>query len=207
MKKENNYFNIIGENLFDFNLQKFIDIQTDIYTRFIPPTPDYFERIDSLLFQTLEEKFEIEMETDKVCKMEEIVDMLMYLGSLYASVISYDDNIYMKNGSYSRINTCNTITLNNSLINNNIFEEIEYDLFVMRRLYPERKWHKSIDEKSINYLERSIISSNIIIKCMYKIIEYIPNNYFYNISNTDIDKTIDVINNLIYNKQKFILNL
>lgn len=193
------YFERKNGNLY-FKFRKFIEKQREINKKFPTPFEKKVDRIDKLILNVLEEVYEEEVEygvieynndTNDINKynkwMEETVDVIMYLGSLYNEINDLKvDNIEEKI----------QVDINNFIYVTNI--DINYvllGLMEIRRKFPERKWHKPITEidKNRDY------DSLVIIK--YTIINIIEDNFF------EYEPYLKEFDKKIFEKEQYIINL
>lgn len=195
-----------------FELNKFIDGQDKIWTKYdsieqgldlIKSEKDFINNFDRYIVHTLEEIYEVSEARDVEDMVEELIDVLMYLGTMYAIV---RENAKL-NFSDVRFKT----TFQNELINpttdTHTFEEmtsmILFDLMNIRRLFNKRKWHKYSEEmtkeqklNAIDVMESKLRHS---IKHLLSFIldtVFSQTNDFYN-----------YVDGVLYNKQQFVINL
>lgn len=180
------YFENITEELLSFNLSDFLEVQKRIYRKF-KLNAEGFELLDKYIIQTIEEISEVReaqlKDNNYTLVLGELIDVIMYLGSLHACLAgNYNDEYVF---SKSR----------NTLDINELLDNVEGDLFNCRRMYPERKWHKKFDESDINQFRRPIFNQ-MIRDNIKKIIEYLCSNYHYTVVEEFINKKQSFIKNL-----------
>ena len=138
----------------------------------------------------MEEIWEYKNETGRKEKLYELVDILMYVGSML--------NCFSKDDYYMYLIREREITIDNSQLKKyNKIDDITDILIELRRKYPERKWHKPYNEDQINHKDRSIVTSMAAMKCFTIVIGVM----------LDRGYTIYEINDAISDKQDFIRNL
>lgn len=142
-------------NIFKINFRYFITNQDKIQKRYketLEKTNTRMEIIDKYILQFLEEIWEAQNEVDIVGITTETIDAIMYLGSLYA---------YMRGEMYSDCVLIDELFITNAGYCSDI-EQVKNDLISIRRLFPERKWHKKEKSELIDE-DLFLISSDIII--------------------------------------------
>lgn len=177
------YFNGLTENVFDFNMETFVSKQGTIYNKFTPKGT-YVEIIDKYLFQTIEEIHEVKQETDKEEQAKEIIDVMMYLGSTIYSLVNFPE-----------IKRSIIIAKTEPMDVNSTMDEVFESLMHIRRMYPERKWHKVVN-KDLIIKDRNKIAVQIIFSLIEKLASLLVSNHFY-----------VKVNNMIVRKQIFIEEL
>jgi DNA polymerase elongation subunit (family B) len=177
------YIQEVSENIYKFDLGKFLRTQGLIYHKFELEAKG-IDLIDKYLFHILEEIHEVNNELNEKEKAKELIDVIMYLGSTYYTLFQYDDFDYkvITTGIEKIDVKCTTDKLFATLIN-------------ARRMFPERKWHKEYKEENI-ISDRNVIFSEIIIVQILRIVELLLTNY-----------DLESINTMIENKQRFIKHL
>lgn len=204
-----NYFdNQTNENFIIFDLNKFITTQKNIYKKYLLKNTNYknsktiinTDIIDKYFFQIIEEIFECDKE-DSIDKIiEESIDILMYCGStlnlLDNSLLNNINKLYYPN-LINRYNYDIKETYHNTM------KKLFDNLLSLRRLFPERKWHKKFNVNDI-LEERFLIFRDIIIKNINILNEeiFLPNSF-----NNNDNISFTGINNLINYKQNYILEL
>ena len=199
----NTVFKKVNEHSVRFNLRNFLNIQEKIWTKYDKEEnvvimnnteKNFINNLDKYLLHTTEEVMEAyeeslktEFEEDKF--IEEVIDVLMYTGTMVSilerSVITkeiYVPNIFEDVVYEDDIQTCLMCIMKN--------------MIDLRRLFPARKWHKPYTEKSEIENRERIIKSIEFLKHNIKIVLSILFKY-------DEEK----VNNIILNKQLFILKL
>jgi hypothetical protein len=178
------YITEISENVYSVNLGVFLSTQGLIYEKFKFDGRG-IDLIDKYLFQVIEEIQEVNaIEEDCYAKHEELIDVMMYLGSTYFTISNFN--------SYSRKII---VRRNNKMQIKNLMDDVFSSIINARRMYPERKWHKSYSDKDI-IKDREIIFADIIVGLILKIMELLITNYDY-----------ETINEMINVKQSFIYSL
>jgi hypothetical protein len=149
-KKNPVYQNWLNENIMEFKMRSFMDVQKEIYEKFRFEAEGHeINTIDKYILQTIEEIYEVDSSSTPSHQCSEIIDILMYLGSLYwcveefcivsirneRKVISFPKQYFnVKDGSEN---------YDNSLVDvDGISKKVLTGLVSIRRLFPERKWHK-----------------------------------------------------------------
>jgi hypothetical protein len=173
------YINEVSENIYTFELGRFLSIQGVIYDKF-KFDGEGIDLIDKYLFQIIEEIQEVNA-SDEEYVLEELIDVMMYLGSAY----------YVFN-SFHSYNTVTITKQNNSLSIKSVMDDVFSSIINARRMYPERKWHKTYSEDKI-LKDRNKIFSDILISLIMKIAELILTNFY-----------APTVDNTIQDKQKFI---
>lgn len=174
-------------NIYEINLKTFLEKQEYIAAGYLDALNKntFMEIIDKYLMQTIEEVWEVVNSENDNEKIEELSDVLMYLGSTYALLACEIGNTHDNlNDMYVIVDKKEELDLNN----------ITQSLISIRRLFPSRKWHKQ--EKENN---KSIyIAVKLIENLMIDIIKY---QISYKNSNKDI---ID-FDRYIENKEEMML--
>ncbi|ALN97940.1 hypothetical protein Bp8pS_261 [Bacillus phage vB_BpuM-BpSp] len=194
-----NYFSI-DNDLVIFNYQEFLTVQERIQRKF-KINYSGTELFDKFAMQTLEEIFEVltEKSGEEGIK-KEIVDVIMYLGSLYSAL--FDDNFKNKD---IKEDTIKLELYEVGSMGHYPAQDVEYrmiatfkSIFKLRTLLKDRKWHKKTDYSLSKNLEdlRSILES---IRYMISYLVEFLIEYSYN--------NINELNSLFKAKQSFILNL
>jgi hypothetical protein len=167
------YINEVSENIFEFDLNKFMNAQGLIYDKFAQTDVEGIDLIDKYILQTLEEIHEaIERVRrnniyDKRNISEEIIDVAMYLGSTYYTVNTgmrpTFDTIYITDNSDFRDSEA-------------VLNDISTTLMNARRMYPERKWHKRHDKHYTNP-NRDKIFAQLLVASIISLITLLVNSY------------------------------
>jgi len=176
----NKYIKEVSENIYSFNLEKFMSTQGLIYHKY-ELNDVGINLIDKYLFQILEEIHEVNNSSNKEKQAEELIDVIMYLGSTYYTMV--DTTTF----------NCRTINTNNEKLDVKKFMDNLFSAIISaRRMYPERKWHKKYSKDEI-IRNRNKIFSEIVIYQIQKIVRLLLTNY-----------DAETIDNLINKKQEFI---
>lgn len=155
-------------NIYEIELSTFLDNQKKIMEKYKGKLEKNtrMEIIDKYLLQTMEEVWESENESNDVSQLYEKIDVLMYLGSLYAVVTDCDDAVIKHDNRY--------FTIVNIYDPEAPFKvkQVSDSLISLRRLMPERKWHKPHNNKleEINIISADIVMN--LIKNMINLIIY-----------------------------------
>ena len=152
------YINQVNDNgfIYSFKLRDFIEKQGKIADKYMDKLSNNtdMEIIDKYILQILEEVWEAKTAKSHGEFVDEILDVAMYTGSFYSvfnklsesDLESVDERIYFTVSERS-INT------------------ISDDLINLRRLYPERKWHKN-EKIPVGKNERFEISKKILLSIL-----------------------------------------
>lgn len=186
---DKNYIINLGEtDRYRFRLRDFALMQKKIYDKFDTKT-SYMQNINNYFLHIMEEVYEVQISINKEEEKEELIDVLMYLGStlncfnnidieLMPNMIEVDINDVTNNDVISQTNT------------------IVHSLLSIRRNFAERKWHKPYDPSQIDYkLRDSLVEISLIDLIKRVIILLVSNNNYLEV-NSSLNK-----------KQKFISNL
>lgn len=177
------YIKEVSENIFKFNLSKFLTTQGHIYEKF-KFEGEGINLIDKYVFQTLEEIHEVNTAPNETELVGELVDIMMYLGSTLFTV-----DVTHPVGEIVIVKTRDKLEVKP------IMDDVFASLIASRRMFPERKWHKPYTEDDI--IEgRDEIFGGIIIDLIVKLVELLLTNHFY----VQVD-------NMIEAKQRFINQL
>lgn len=160
-----------------FKFRDFLKNQLEITKKF-PVKDDYFEKfdfkyLDLLLLQTTEELYEVLTSKTKDEEKKEIIDVLMYLGTSFV-FIDYSDK---KEEEFLKEKD---IVLDDQKLNidlDSFIKDLFLQIFSIRRLYPERKWHKTYDKSLINHEKRLNQTKFIIKNSIKEILKYLNENY------------------------------
>lgn len=186
----------LGENNI-FDIEKFIDIQYQIYKKFVPPTHSdtSLEKFDKLLINLSEEMVEYldELEINSDEKVDELVDVIMYTGTCiavwrdeypeqYQLALKSCHNVYKPEDSETVLRT--------------IFYKHHFDLIRVRRNFSERKWHKPHNPEEI---KEPIVYRLILVNLAF-LNTYINQLFYY-------DHFMETAIKRIEMKQSFIFNL
>lgn len=150
-------------NIYQINFEEFIHTQESIQRKYkdkLESTNNIYEVIDKYILQVLEEIWEAQTAKNEENRIYEIIDAMMYVGSLYS---------YMNDA----LDPDNTKTQKVIFVSNgksyNDLEKVKNDIISIRRLFPERKWHKN--EKSLlSNKSRFKISSDILMDLIKNLI-------------------------------------
>jgi hypothetical protein len=177
------YIKEVSENVFMFDLSKFLVMQGHIYEKFKFEGKG-IDLIDKYVFQTLEEIHEVNSAPNEIEQAGEIVDIMMYLGSTIYTVETFHPT-----GTVTIVKTKEKAEVKP------LMDEVFSSLISARRMFPERKWHKTYNENDI--IEgRDEIFVSIIIGLIVKLAELLLTNNFY----INVDSMIE-------GKQRFIKQL
>jgi len=200
MPIENNYLKVQNDFVI-FDLEHYLNVQENIYRQFrligyaFDETTGFdMSIIDKYLMQIFEEIFECRCEIktrDYEASISEALDVLAYLGSfvhLFQDFLSFykphPTCIPYKNLDYNEDDLSNTLNY------------IEDSLWTCRRLFPERKWHKTYSDKDINQ-NRFKILTQILFEDINKLL---TDGIIPYIKMTDLSH----LDEMITDKQKFI---
>lgn len=195
---KNNCFMYYNEkdSIVTFELEPFVRIQKLIAEKF-PPNgiQKDIDKFDKLLLQSLEEIFEIKIARNPEEVAEEVIDLMMYLGSLYNTMKDYSKEIEIPKHHFNV-----TMKNNKDVINSKLYDVLDYvenSLFSIRRQYPERKWHKEYNISSIDKEKRFNTTLYVILECIKKVAEVLFEMVL------DEERLIELINY----KQNYILSI
>jgi len=195
---KNNCFMYYNEkdSIVTFELEPFVRIQKLIAEKF-PPNgiQKDIDKFDKLLLQSLEEIFEIKIARNPEEVAEEVIDLMMYLGSLYNTMKDYSKEIEIPKHHFNV-----TMKNNKDIMNGKLYDVLDYvenSLFSIRRQYPERKWHKEYNISSIDKEKRFNTTLYVILECIKKVAEVLFEMVL------DEEKLIELINY----KQNYILSI
>lgn len=175
-------------NSYTFNLKDFLEIQKKIYDNYLPEV-DFMQNINNYFLHIMEEVYEFNTAPNVDEKIGECIDVLMYLGS---TLNCFNDSNYI-----NILFNCESmdIKVKSNIVN---LDNIIFKLLDLRRIFPERKWHKPFDPNSIDYDERaskvSMYFIDMISMCIKKLL-YLTGN------------DVDIINEKLNEKEEFIINL
>lgn len=184
------------DSIVTFELEPFVRIQKLIAEKF-PPNgiQKDIDKFDKLLLQSLEEIFEIKIARNPEEVAEEVIDLMMYLGSLYNTMKDYSKEIEIPKHHFNV-----TMKNNKDVINSKLYDVLDYvenSLFSIRRQYPERKWHKEYNISSIDKEKRFNTTLYVILECIKKVAEVLFEMVL------DEERLIELINY----KQNYILSI
>lgn len=199
----------INEDVKAFNIKLFIDIEKKIYEKFTPPTLHGYtsECFDKLYLNLLEEIYEyIEEKNYYVDGMYkaialELVDVICYLGTIINLWSNEDilNNILIRLYSKDDYFDSSSDEVNiGSIVES--FNNTTTNLIMLRRRFPERKYHK-IKKPLSKEEELNTIGKDIIDECVNLL--DVSLNKLYQMSKYN-DETFS---NLIFYKQSITLNL
>lgn len=195
---KNNCFMYYNEkdSIVTFELEPFVRIQKLIAEKF-PPNgiQKDIDKFDKLLLQSLEEIFEIKIARNPEEVAEEVIDLMMYLGSLYNTMKDYSKEIEIPKHHFNV-----TMKNNKDIMNGKLYDVLDYvenSLFSIRRQYPERKWHKEYNISSIDKEKRFNTTLYVILECIKKVAEVLFEMVL------DEERLIELINY----KQNYILSI
>jgi len=183
------YFLIENNEFTKFHFTDFILNQKKINKKFPCPYKTNYDIIDKMINAVTEECYEILIAKDLEEEQEELVDVVMYLGSFY-------NELYFLNFLKEIPDDLNKIEFN--LTKHEFKKSINIkkmikSLYSIRRYFPERKYHKKFNNKDIVEY-RYTLCLNII----EETIKYILENNVVNYEKFE--------EKLLY-KQDYILNL
>lgn len=189
MKK---YFTEIEAGLFTFDINQFMNIQNDIMKKYKLSDEFDFSTLDKYIGQINEELQEVLTSKDKHERVEEIIDALMYMGSTASYLLNSDT---MEIEKY-------IVMINNYDVS---LDDFIKDLFIkittLRRLFPERKWHKShFDHRTKLYEMECIKKEKVVLDILDSMIR---STIIYLLTNYDNKYVSDIL----LNKQDFIKSL
>lgn len=197
-----------------FNLELFINRQDLIWTKYdsleqgldiLKSEKDFINNFDRYIIQTLEEIYEVSETYDPEEIMKELVDILMYLGTMYA-IVRENAKTHCCPTRYNVMYETNK-DLSTHFVGqdfNELTSTILFDLMSIRRLFGKRKWHKYSeelsDEQKLNTLDvmeeriRHSIKATISYLLDYASMENVLTSFEY-------------VEKLILEKQDFVINL
>lgn len=155
---------INDSNIYEIDLSEFLTKQKDIMEKYKGKLAKNtrMEIIDKYFLQTMEEVWEVKNESNPISKLYEEIDVLMYLASLYAVILDCEDSIVHPDKYFTIVDASKENPFN--------FDNITDDLISLRRLMPERKWHKA-HNGSLSYI--NFIASDVVMDLMKKVINSI----------------------------------
>ena len=139
-----------SDGLYIFDLEAFMNKQQEIEKKYKLHEDNLFNGIDKFLSQINEEISEVLTAPTQKETIEEFVDVLMYIGSAISYIAGDDISRY-----------CSTYLLVREEKLGITTRDSAKDAFIkvsrIRRLFPERKWHKSHEDERENiYKELNI---------------------------------------------------
>ena len=193
-----------------FDLQKFVEVQKQIATKYESEEDficmnkgckDFINRFDRYILHCLEEiieaREEIRKKTTSQESLMELIDILMYLGTMNSIITTNLDYFHMQTQSILNIDYLVTTKTPNQI--DNVLMDISELLVETRRMLPQRKWHKpsnDFPELQVKYIMNDIYHKNIdAIKLVLELILSCAK-----LRQNDISEAINT-------KQQFILNL
>lgn len=201
-------------HLINFNLEEFVNTQQIIVNHYEKEEDllisnlgckEFIKSFDKYILHTIEEVSETyeELSKDNLHdKMEEMIDILMYLGSMNYILKANMKNYKMKYESFFDYDYYVQVYENRSLKsyqNNTCLLKIVDLLIKQRRLFPQRKWHKP--SKEFSELE---IKHNL--KLMYDLNISAMKIVLNLLLDTSI-QDINLINGIINEKQQKVISL
>lgn len=150
-------------NIYQINFEEFIHNQESIQRKYkdkLESTNNIYEVIDKYILQVLEEIWEAQTAKTDEDRIYEIIDAMMYVGSLY----SYMNDALDPNNSITQ----KIIFVSNGKSYNDL-EKVKNDIISIRRLFPERKWHKN-EKSALSNKSRFKISSDILMDLIKNLI-------------------------------------
>ncbi|QXN70123.1 hypothetical protein INTERNEXUS_82 [Bacillus phage vB_BspM_Internexus] len=161
-----NYTSRISEDILEFDFDLFMKVQREIYLKYELNTKDEgIHLTDRYFMQIFEEIHEVKREENDMKVIEEILDIVMYLGSTYCTfdknLIDHGKKVFVKKG-YEYGFTKKDIHA--------LMDRVSSSLMVVRRLYPERKWHRKNSDPIEN---RDKIAMDTIRELIWELLEYV----------------------------------
>ena len=178
----------VSENICRFDLNTFMNKQRSIYYKF-KFEGEGIDVIDKYFLQIQEEVNEVKFAESTRDMLLELIDVCMYLGStfyVFKDTTMFEDIIAVK----TNVHSLGFNDLKDKAIQ--VVDEIQSALFFCRRMFPERKWHKTYNPDNIDPMRYEIFS-NVILESIVKLIGFLFNHYSYS-----------VISYHLNDKQKFI---
>lgn len=175
-----------------FDMEYFLRVQKDISNKWVMPDDD-MRNLDSYLLHTIEEVWESKDASTKEEKLGELIDVLMYTGSMkgYIDVVLGEE---MKTPLKLYL-SAKDIEEDPDNVN---LDGITDSIIEIRRQFPERKWHKPMpkftDENIKERRYRVVVMYNNLVT---KVITSIFKSGYY----------IPEINEALNEKESFILKL
>lgn len=183
-----------SKNWVKVDIDKLYQTQKTIFNKWreeLPSSP--IQNINNYTLHIIEELYESEIAETPEERLEETIDVLMYVMS---SISAYE----LDPNFEPPIRLADMYILGSELLGNvPTTHDIINKLMEIRRMYPERKWHKPFDPKDINYFVRSKET----IYAYMEIAEMVVKRLYIGFKMSDTE----YINSKLNEKQGFISNL
>ena len=183
-----------SKNWIKVDINKLYQTQKVIFNKWrdeLPSSP--IQNINNYTLHVIEELYESEIAENAEEQLEETIDVLMYVMSSM-SAYELDPKFEPPVGFADMF-----ISGSELLGNTPSVQDIINKLMSVRRMYPERKWHKPFNSEDINYFVRSKET----IYAYMEIVEMVIKRLYINFKMSDTD----YINSKLNEKQGFISNL
>lgn len=183
-----------SKNWVKVDIDKLYQTQKTIFNKWreeLPSSP--IQNINNYTLHIIEELYESEIAETPEERLEETIDVLMYVMS---SISAYE----LDPNFEPPIRLADMYILGSELLGNvPTTHDIINKLMEIRRMYPERKWHKPFNPKDINYF----IRSKETIYAYMEIAEMVVKRLYIGFKMSDTE----YINSKLNEKQGFISNL
>ena len=183
-----------SKNWVKVDIDKLYQTQKTIFNKWreeLPSSP--IQNINNYTLHIIEELYESEIAETPEERLEETIDVLMYVMS---SISAYE----LDPNFEPPIRLADMYILGSELLGDvPTTHDIINKLMEIRRMYPERKWHKPFDPKDINYFVRSKET----IYAYMEIAEMVVKRLYIGFKMSDTE----YINSKLNEKQGFISNL
>lgn len=176
------------------DMQKLYETQKVIFNKWRADLPDSpIQNINNYTLHTIEELYESENAPGPMEKLEETIDSFMYLMS---SISAYE-----LDPKFNKSVELETLYLDSDTLYRDVptVQDIINKLMDVRRMYPERKWHKPFNPDEIDYYMRSKLTIKTYMEAAVMIIKRMYINF-------DMNDTY-FINAKLNKKQGFIKTL
>ena len=162
----------VETGLYVFNMKKFINIQNEIMKKYRIGNDFDFPTFDRYIGQIYEELQEVLTANDDE-RLEEIIDVLMYIGSTVSYIMEKD---------VIEVDPFTCITNNYNLSLDTFIKDLFVKVTTIRRLYPERKWHKPHNDENAEIYDlinrdKEGITVDVLEEMMHDIIKFVLSNY------------------------------
>jgi hypothetical protein len=157
-----------NSNVYQLDIFQFLVAQDIIAKKYMSKLEGNtdIEIMDKYMLQIIEEIWEVENSKNDVEYLQELCDVVMYLGSLYAIISNRSKT------SYSVFENINFIMDGSYKID--LFDMVK-DLMSVRRFFPERKWHKAETVRAD--ISMDYVCLDIIKNCIVRIFKYLTSNH------------------------------
>ena len=147
------------------NLNKLYEMKYKTFSKFdsinkFRNKDTYIHNVDKYILHTLEEISEVFTDEDE---REELIDVLLYLGTIYSFILKTMETKYdIYINDYHKIELEETTKSKEKYLFNDVF----MNLMEIRRKFPERKWHKNDTVSGRDHKKRLKESKKIIEESM-----------------------------------------